>query len=128
MNYQIGKRWTFEAAHHLDNVPASHRCARPHGHGYTIEIILAWDGDISARGWIVDYGDLDVIGSLLASEFDHRDLNEIFQTLDWNLPTTAEALAFVLWQEIHQRFPQLRPYLSAIRVSETAKTWAEVHP
>lgn len=34
--YRIGKRFMFEAAHHLPDLPEGHKCARLHGHSYTV--------------------------------------------------------------------------------------------
>ena len=39
MSHTIGKRFSFEAGHRLGGLPEGHKCARPHGHSYTVEVI-----------------------------------------------------------------------------------------
>jgi 6-pyruvoyltetrahydropterin/6-carboxytetrahydropterin synthase len=39
--HRIGKRYTFDATHHLPGLPAGHMCGRLRGHTYTAEFILA---------------------------------------------------------------------------------------
>ena len=40
----IWRRFRFEAAHQLPNVPEGHQCGRMHGHGF--EVILHADQDL----------------------------------------------------------------------------------
>lgn len=40
MTFRIGKRFTFEAAHQLANLPEGHKCGRLHGHSYNVEVVL----------------------------------------------------------------------------------------
>lgn len=47
--YRIGKLFRFEAAHHLSDLPEGHKCARLHGHSYTVEISVATD--VGGRPW-----------------------------------------------------------------------------
>lgn len=49
MRHRIAKSWRFEASHQLGHLPQSHQCSRLHGHGYRVEVVLEWSGDISAR-------------------------------------------------------------------------------
>ncbi len=49
MSYAIGKRFSFEAGHRLGGLPAGHKCARPHGHSYTVEVIVT-AGERLGRG------------------------------------------------------------------------------
>ena len=35
---RITQAFTFEAAHHLPNVPEGHKCGRLHGHSYRVEV------------------------------------------------------------------------------------------
>ncbi len=37
---KITQAFTFEAAHRLPNVPATHRCHRMHGHSYRVELTV----------------------------------------------------------------------------------------
>lgn len=113
--YRIAKSFTFSAAHHLEGVAPDHRCARPHGHNYTVEVELAAD-ELVAPGWVRDYGDLSIVRDWLDRTFEHRDLNEAT-----TFNPTAENLARALYDVIDRWFPNL----AAVRVSETDRTWAE---
>lgn len=55
MTATIAKRFTFDAAHFLPNVPPDHKCSRMHGHTYEVEIVLrgpmtALCNAVAARG------------------------------------------------------------------------------
>lgn len=99
MRTTIRKRWTFDAAHQLPNHDG--KCARPHGHTYTIEVAVS--GELVPvgvgrpdEGMVVDFGALSKVWKeTLEPRLDHQDLN---QTLDGLVPvTTAEAIAaFIL--------------------------------
>jgi 6-pyruvoyltetrahydropterin/6-carboxytetrahydropterin synthase len=113
----ITKRIRISAAHHIPNHPG--KCARPHGHNYTIEVSMT--GQVSFRtGFVRDFylikQDLhDVIEDVC----DHQDLNAIYPYL----LTTAENLAIVWLTALVRRDPRY----SSIRVYETDDCWAEVH-
>ena len=83
----IGKRFSFDAAHHLPGLPEGHKCARQHGHTYTVEVILAADA-LTGPGFVVDFGDLEPLRAYLDATFDHRDLNTVV-----DFPPTSEHLA-----------------------------------
>ena len=119
--YRIGKLFGFEAAHHLPGLPAGHKCARPHGHSYTVEISLAAEDVLVPPGFIVDFAELSPLGTYLAKAFDHRYLNE---TID--VAPTSENLARLLydWCASNLRLPA-GVQVAAVRVSETASTFAE---
>ncbi|MGH8897377.1 MAG: 6-pyruvoyl trahydropterin synthase family protein [Egibacteraceae bacterium] len=36
--FRIGKSFTFDAAHHLPGLSEGHKCARLHGHTYTVMV------------------------------------------------------------------------------------------
>jgi len=117
--YQISKMFSFEAAHHLNGLPAGHQCARQHGHSYRVELVFA-SHDLDERGFVVDYGDLAFFDDYLNRVFDHRDLNEVLAQ------PTAEHLARHLWKVVFES--PFGEKLFAVRVSETQKTWAEYRP
>jgi 6-pyruvoyltetrahydropterin/6-carboxytetrahydropterin synthase len=111
MRVELTKEYRFEAAHRLPMVPEAHKCARVHGHSYTIEVSLAGEVD-PALGWLVDFGDISaVVEPLLKRELDHRTLNDVPGLEN----PTSEILAAWLWK----RLSPLVPHLSAITVHET---------
>lgn len=122
--FKISKEFTFEAAHHLTKVPEGHKCRNPHGHSYRVIIELE-SFNVDERGFVVDYNDLGIVKEWLDREWDHKDLNEWFfrNTLN-RIEPTAENLALYLFYCFSAE-ESLKPYLKAVKVSETAKTWAE---
>lgn len=110
MRVEIGKTFTFEAAHQLPNVPPGHKCARLHGHSFRIDVELAGAVD-PMTGWHRDFGDVDQAFAPLYDQLDHHCLNEI-EGLE---NPTSENLAAWIWQ-------RLRPLLAsmtAVTVYET---------
>jgi 6-pyruvoyltetrahydropterin/6-carboxytetrahydropterin synthase len=67
----------------------------------------------------VDYGELDAFNRYLDENLDHRHLNDVLP-----VRTTAENLARFLYGEAKK----LSPFVTAVRVSETEKTWATYSP
>ena len=112
--YAITKEFTFAAAHHLEGLPDTHQCSRPHGHNYTVKVELQAP-ILNEVGFVVDYGDLKPLKDYIDQTLDHRDLNEVF-----SFQTSAENLAHHFYEWCHDRWPQV----VAVHVSETEKTWA----
>ena len=112
--YAITKEFTFAAAHHLEGLPDTHQCSRPHGHNYTVKVELQAP-ILNEVGFVVDYGDLKPLKDYIDQTLDHRDLNEVF-----SFQTSAENLAHHFYDWCHDRWPQV----VAVHVSETEKTWA----
>lgn len=112
--YEISKRWTFDAAHHLDGLPHGHKCARVHGHTWTVEVVLA-SQTLVAPGFVTDFGELAPLGRYIADRLDHRNLNDALDT-----PPTSEGVARHLadWFLIHLQ-PLVAGRLVRVRVSET---------
>lgn len=121
--FTINKEFRFEAAHHLDGLPEAHQCARRHGHSYTVGVELAAE-NLDEVGFVADFGDLDPLAAYLKATLDHRDLNEV---LDFQ--PTSELLARHLYRWCRRHLPaEVARSVTAVRVSETAKTWAEYRP
>ena len=118
MRRRISKEFAFEAAHHLSSLPEGHKCKRPHGHSYRVQVVLE-STELNEHGFILDYGEMKPFGDLIAARLDRRGLNEVFE----GLPTTAELIAQTLFVWAYDLFSDL---VYSVRVSETAKTWAEV--
>lgn len=126
--YRIGKRFRFEAAHSLPDLPDGHKCARPHGHSYLVEVTLTTTDALNGPGFVVDFGELAPLGEYLDATFDHRDLNSVLDcVLDG--PATSENLACHLyrWCCEHLVLPG-GVRVEKVRVSETASTFAEYAP
>ncbi|WP_019632245.1 6-pyruvoyl trahydropterin synthase family protein [Actinomadura atramentaria] len=118
--FRIAKTFAFEAAHRLGGLPPGHKCGRPHGHSYAVEVRLAGHG-LAKPGFVVDFAALDAFRDHLRTAFDHRDLNEVL-----DVEPTSEHLARHLFQWCAAELA-LPPDVAveAVRVAETAATWAE---
>jgi 6-pyruvoyltetrahydropterin/6-carboxytetrahydropterin synthase len=115
----ITQAFAFEAAHHLPNVPETHRCRRLHGHSYRVELRLA--GDVDAHtGFVVDFFDVEKAFQPLLERLDHYLLNAIAGLEN----PTAENIAIWIFDRVKPALPQLQ----AVKVFETPMCWAEYCP
>jgi 6-pyruvoyltetrahydropterin/6-carboxytetrahydropterin synthase len=106
----VWRRYPFQAAHQLPNVPAGHKCGRLHGHGF--EVVLYAVADCES----VDYETLDRAWSQVSNLLNYRCLNDV-EGLE---NPTSEMLSSWLWQKLKG----LLPSLSAVTVYETASCGA----
>ncbi len=105
----LWRRYEFQAAHRLPNVPAGHKCGRMHGHGF--EVLLHASADTGAARPSVDFDRLDRAWAPWQPQLDRCCLNDI-EGLD---NPTSEVLAAWLWRRM---VPDL-PELSWVTVFET---------
>ena len=110
---RIYKDFTFEAAHHLPNVPEDHKCRRLHGHSFQVRIEVAGETDPDAD-WVMDYSELKAHFEPIYQQLDHHYLNEIKGLEN----PTSENLAKWIWQALKPTLPQL----SRIELKETCST------
>ena len=107
---EIFKSFTFEAAHHLPNVPSGHKCGRLHGHSYEVTIYIS--GEIHPQqGWVLDFSELKSRFTPIYDALDHRYLNEISGLEN----PTSENIARWIWKKLKPSLPQL----SKIQIRET---------
>lgn len=113
---KISKQFSFEAAHHLPHLPDGHKCKRPHGHSYIVEVIA--QGRIDHRTGFtagIDYADLSLFTKArIIDVLDHQDINAFIKPY-----STAEYLAVWIWNELKPVIPAL----CEVGVKETASTW-----
>lgn len=105
----IWRRYRFEAAHQLPNVPEGHQCGRMHGHGF--EVILHVNQSLKTADMGIDFDQLDAYWQPLYQQLDYACLNEIPGLEN----PTSEVLADWIWQKLK---PQLMA-LSWVTVYET---------
>ena len=117
--FKITKEFTFSASHQLLGLSSDHPCARLHGHNYVVEIELS-SNELNHHGFVRDYRELNALKSYIDNEIDHRHLNDIFGD-DF---VTAEHIAKHFYDWCMECWPEV----SAVRVSESPKTWAEYRP
>ena len=115
----VWRRFRFEAAHRLVNVPSDHQCGRMHGHGF--EVILHAEQTLrlpaeglsgGAAGIEVGYDRLGGIWAPLHVELDHSCLNDLPGLEN----PTSELLAAWIWKRVKPALPEL----SLVSVYETA--------
>lgn len=116
--YLITKEFDFCASHNLVGLRDGHPCLRTHGHNYKV-IIECQAEQLSTEGFVLDYREMQVIKEKLDMKYDHKHLNDIMDG-----QPSAERIAYQLFQE----FKSVIPYLSAVTVSETPKTYATYRP
>lgn len=110
----VWRRYRFEAAHRLPNVPPGHKCGRMHGHGF--EVILHADQDLGARALGVDYDHLDACWAPIHARFHQGCLNDIRGLEN----PTSELIASWIWRELKPVLPEL----SWVTCYETASSGA----
>ena len=110
---QVWRRYRFEAAHRLPNVPAGHQCGRMHGHGFEVVLYAAAEGPDGSR---CGHEELDSCWRPFARQLHHACLNELPGLEN----PTSEMLAAWLWERLR---PSL-PGLSRVRVYETVSCGA----
>ncbi len=113
---KITQAFSFEAAHRLPNVPATHRCHRMHGHSYRVELRLEGPVDPES-GFVIDFFDVERAFAPLLAQLDHHCLNEVEELSN----PTAENIAMWIWRRIKPALPQI----AAVLVYETPHCWAE---
>ncbi len=107
---ELFKEFTFEAAHRLPNLPATHKCSRLHGHSFLVRVHI--EGDVDPRlGWVIDFGEMKQAMKPIIDRLDHYYLNEI-EGLE---NPTSENLAMWVWDEVKGELPTI----TAIEVRET---------
>ncbi len=128
----ISKSYSFDAAHQLwrndwdegMNLEVFGKCARLHGHTYTLEVTVQGKVD-PETGMILNYFDLDkIVKPLVDQEFDHKDLNKVFR----DTLTTAENMVADIDNNLdpilNHRYQDDHFYLVKVSLAETPKTTA----
>ncbi len=107
----LWRRFRFEAAHQLPNVPAGHKCGRMHGHGF--EVTLHVRQDLGDDDMGIDFDWLGAVWAPLHRRLHHTCLNDLPGLAN----PTSELFSAWLWE----RLKPLLPALSWISVYETAR-------
>jgi len=106
----IFKEFSFEAAHRLPNVPEGHKCARLHGHSFSVRLYVR--GPVGAEsGWVMDFATISDAFNPIWQQLDHYYLNEVAGLEN----PTSENIARWIWQRLQPELPEL----SCIEIRET---------
>lgn len=110
----VWRRFRFQSAHRLPNVPLGHKCGRMHGHGF--EAIIHANQHLQQRALSIDYDHLDSLWSPLHMELNYQCLNDIAGLEN----PTSENISFWIWQGLKPALPEL----SSVTVFETSSCGA----
>jgi 6-pyruvoyltetrahydropterin/6-carboxytetrahydropterin synthase len=116
MKATISRSYTFEAAHHLPDLPIGHKCRNMHGHSYRVEVRV-W-GEVDPAGLVrgVEFGALDLVMEPLLTLVDHHCWNDMLPQ-----PTVENIAAwFAEMLQHHLQVPV------TVRAHEGPRSWAEV--
>jgi len=108
----VWRRYRFESAHYLPNVPPGHKCGRMHGHSFAVEL----RAETTAGRESVTARELDAAWAPLFAEFDHACLNDLPGLEN----PTSELIAVHVWNRLSVRLPALL----RVTVHETASCGA----
>lgn len=112
MKVRLSKDFIIEAAQRLTRVPEGHKCARLHGHTFTIEISV--EGEVNPEtGWLYDHAEISAAMRPIVEQLDHSYLNDVPGLEN----PTIEVMAAWLWERLA---PQLSG-LAEIVIHETPR-------
>lgn len=115
MKFELRKTFKIDAAHRLTGLPPGHKCARLHGHTFSIQVVL--EGELDPRsGVVMDYNQIRAEVEPVLEQLDHRYLNEVPGLEN----PTSENIAAWLWSRLKPRLQGLKE----IQVSESDSSLA----
>jgi 6-pyruvoyltetrahydropterin/6-carboxytetrahydropterin synthase len=106
----VYKKFTFDSAHALPNVPDGHKCKNVHGHTYTLTVSVERELEENL-GWVMDFADLKALVDPIVKRIDHTYLNDIPGLEN----PTCELFAKWIWDEL----ANILPGLKRIELNET---------
>ena len=92
---KITKIIEFSAAHQLPNEECYGKCSNVHGHTYRLEVTV--EGEITNKGWVMNFKDLKKIMMELIDRYDHSFLND---RAEFKNLTTAEVMVQYIFKYI----------------------------
>lgn len=122
--YELAVKSEFEAAHLIRNYPG--KCARLHGHNWTVEAI-AQGTQLNELGILIDFKILKAELNKILDALDHQYLNELemFQTKN----PTAENLAKEIFDKLSlSEIFNGTTKLTAVKVYESPKSCVTYYP
>lgn len=111
----IYKKFAFDSAHFLPNVPEGHKCKNMHGHTYHLTVYLEGNLDTELQ-WVMDFKELKDVVKPVIEQIDHQLLNDIKGLEN----PTAERIVVWIWEQIQPKLP----LLSKLELNETPTSGA----
>ncbi len=99
---QIFRKFSFDSAHFLPNVPEGHKCRNIHGHTYKMIVFIEDDLDPKLN-WVMDFAAINQAIDPIIKSIDHKLMNDIPGLEN----PTCEQIAIWLWNQIKEKIPQL---------------------
>lgn len=118
----LSKKFRFESAHYLPQMPEGHKCRRVHGHSFRVEIRLLGEAGPDT-GVLMDFGDIKSVVSPLVEKLDHWLINEVGEREGSALlqNPTSENLARWFFETLRPLLPQLH----SVIIDETCTSRCE---
>lgn len=92
----------YDASHSLEDYDG--KCANKHGHTYLVRVwVKGEESQLNKSGILWDFGNLKKI----ISQFDHTDLNELFNEVQ-GINSTAENQAMFIYNRLKEIDPDLK--------------------
>ncbi len=125
MAFRVAVRASYEAALRIPGAEGA--SGRTHGHGYTVEAMLAAD-ELNARGFVVDFDRVQPILAAIAAELDHRCLNDL-EPFAGGAPS-AERQAEYFYRRLSEVVEREHAGVRVVRVRviQEPDAWAEYEP
>jgi len=118
----ITKKFRFEAAHRLVNMPEGHKCLRVHGHNF--ELLVNILGEVDAfTGMVIDFGEVKTLVNPLVEMLDHQMINDIGEVENDPLLANPTTENLVIW--FYRKIKPLIPGLYSIVINETPSNSCE---
>ncbi len=123
---RLTRRYRFAASHRLhtsalseeENCRLYGKCNNPYGHGHDYVLDVTVEGSPDSNGQVANRARFDeLVRDRVLSQLDHKNLNEDRPEFRTAVPTT-ENLAMLV-RTLLEKDWDLRPRLSAVRISET---------
>lgn len=128
---RITKRFYFSASHRLFNKKLSEKenyelfseCSRNHGHNFILDITVTGKPSENT-GMVMNFNLLkEIVNKNVIEHFDHADFENNTKEFE-NKVQTAENLAMIIWEKIHNKMPK-GVKLYKIKIAETSNNWVE---
>ncbi len=98
------RRYAFQSAHRLPQVPLGHKCGRMHGHGFEVMLHVRQANDpADSAACAMQHDRIDAVWAPFDAQLNYACLNDI----DGLHNPTSELLASWLWARIQPQLPQL---------------------
>ena len=101
-NVHIWRKFRFEAAHLLPNVPEGHQCGRMHGHGFEIVLHVVQHLE-SSEAMGIDFDEIAAQWAPIHNQLHHACLNDIPELAN----PTSEVISSWIWNQLKSKIPGL---------------------